>query len=259
MVLIVVLAKLIVAPLASVIALTGAGVSAESGVPTFRAGDDAIWNTVDARKFDITYFRKAPKSFWKNLKPFRDSFSEIQPNTGHRALAEMEALGFLRMVITQNVDGLHQAAGSKKVIEVHGNLRNVVCLSCNLRFPVEGRSWGRVPLCPECGAVLKPDAVLFGEALPMKNFKKGLKAFQSCDVLLLIGTSGAIPPVNQAPQLAKDNGAKIIEFNPEPTPFTVSVTDIFLEGKAGPTLYAIVEGLRKSKPAKNKRGKQVDA
>ncbi len=226
-----------------VIALTGAGVSAESGVPTFRAGDDAIWNTVDARKFDLAYFTKHPKGFWMNLKPFRDSFANVQPNTGHRALAEMEALGFLRLIITQNVDGLHQAAGSKKVIEVHGNLRNVVCLSCKVRFPVEGQSWGKVPECPECGAVMKPDAVLFGEALPMKDFKTGLKAFQSCDVLLLVGTSGAIPPMNQAPQLAKDHGAKIIEINPESTPFTDTVTDIFLQGEAGRILYDLVVSL----------------
>jgi len=242
-----------------VVAMTGAGISAESGIPTFRAADDAIWNTVDARKFDIEYFRKYPKGFWRNLQPFRSSFKNVQPNTGHRALAEMEALGKLRMVITQNVDGLHQAAGSKKVLEAHGNLRNVVCLSCNLRFPVEGRSWGKLPECPECGAVLKPDAVLFGETLPMKVFNKGLKAFQSCDVLLLVGTSGEIPPMNQAPQWAKDNGAKIIEVNPEPTLFTESVTDIFLEGKAGPILFALAQGLHETKLTKKNRGKQVDA
>jgi NAD-dependent deacetylase len=231
-----------------VVALTGAGMSEESGVPTFRFGDHPIWETVDPTKFTLDYFKTEPEGFWKNLRPLRGVLVGIRPNAGHYALADMERRGFLKQVITQNFDGLHEEAGSRDVIEVHGNLRNLVCLPCKRSYPAGDLAQKtKAPRCERCGEVLKPDTVLFGEKLSIKTWNKAVKAAKSCDVLLLIGTSGQIPPACWLPAMAREKGARIVEVNTEPTMFpevgkdvSSLSPDVFVRGKAGEVLPALL-------------------
>ncbi|MBN1595442.1 NAD-dependent deacylase [candidate division FCPU426 bacterium] len=212
---------------------TGAGISVESGIPPFR-GPDGLWQKVDPVIFDIHFFRQHPLKTWEILSAgFLDQLDQAQPNAAHLALAQMENTGMITTVITQNIDGMHQRAGSQQVLEFHGNVQLAVCLSCGRRAARRDLSLTSLPpRCPECGGIFKPDCVFFGEPIPEPAQSRSFQeAFQS-DCFLLIGTSGEIMPACMIPTLAKQQGAKIIEINLEPSLYTHSITDCFLPGRA---------------------------
>ena len=227
-----------------VTAFTGAGISVESGIPPFR-GKDGLWSKYNPIVLDIDYFQNNPKESWLVIKEiFYDFFGEAKPNKAHFALAELEQLGILKSIITQNIDNLHQEAGSKEVYEFHGTSRNLVCTSCSKKIQAEEIDLSVLPpKCNVCGTVLKPDFVFFGEQIPepanTNSFGEGEKA----DVFLLIGTTGEIMPASLIPHQAKRNGAKIIEVNVERTKFTESITDVFVKGKATEVLTNILNNI----------------
>lgn len=224
-----------------IVAFTGAGISAESKIPTFR-GDDGIWNKYSPQLLEINSFLANPVPSWKAIKEiFYDKFSKAQPNDAHFALAELERMGKLRSIITQNIDNLHQKAGSKNVIEFHGNSQNLVCLKCNRTFSIAEIDLGLVvPKCKVCSGTLKPDFVFFGENIVQKVHNQALREAQLCDLMLIIGTSGEVFPAALIPENAKFYGAKIVENNTKPSNYTDSIVDIFIEGRASKIMREIV-------------------
>jgi NAD-dependent deacetylase len=226
------------------IALTGAGISAESGIDTFR-GADGLWSKYDLEEYaTIDAFRRDPGKCWELLGEMNRVIRQSGPNPAHTALASLEEMGYLKAVITQNIDGLHQAAGSKEVFEFHGNDRHLVCLDCGRNYEADEKiDQGMPPRC-DCGSVLKPDLVLFGEGIPQEVMSRSFMAAQACDCMLVVGTSAVVYPAAQLPLIAKDRGAHIIEINPEPSNLTSYVTDIFLQGKGGDVLPGIVARLK---------------
>lgn len=224
------------------IALTGAGISVASGIPAFR-GMGGLWEKYDPDEYaTIDAFRANPGKVWKMIKEFKEVIERARPNPAHLALARLEQLGFLRTVITQNVDGLHQEAGNANVIEFHGNSRQAVCLACGKKYPNARLDLETLPPhCFSCGGVLKPDAVFFGEPIPREALTRAREEAQSCRVVLVVGTSAVVEPAASIPYLARRAGAAIIEVNPERALFS----DIFLPGPAEeilPSLAAEVTG-----------------
>jgi NAD-dependent deacetylase len=229
------------------IALTGAGISAESGIDTFR-GPDGLWSKYDLAEYaTIDAFRRDPEKVWKLLGEMNRVIRQSAPNAAHEALADLEDMGYLEAVITQNIDSLHQAAGNKKVFEFHGSDRQLVCLDCGRRFETDERTARGMPPRCDCGSVLKPDLVLFGEGIPPEVMAQSYAAAETCGCMLVVGTSAVVYPAAQLPLIAKEGGAKIIEINPEPSNLTSFVTDIFLQGRGGDILPGIVAQLKESK------------
>lgn len=218
-------------------AFTGAGISVESGIPPFR-GPEGLWSKYDPQVLDIDYFHQYPYESWKVIKEiFYDFFSGAEPNPAHKALATMEKNGLLSAIVTQNIDNLHQKAGSKKVIEYHGNSQKLICPHCQKQFTPDETDLNNLPpVCPEDGNVLKPDFVFFGEPIPPAAHLRSSEESQNAEVFLLIGTTGEVMPAAMIPKFAKENGATIIEINPEESHYTNQITDIFLKGKAGEIL-----------------------
>ena len=214
-------------------AFTGAGISVESGIPSFR-GEGGLWNKYDPKVLDLQYFLEDPSGSWAVIKElFYDFFNSARPNKAHLVLARMEREGMLGRTITQNIDNLHQEAGSGMVFEFHGNTKNLRCLHCHRLYKAGQISLDHFPpTCRECGGILKPDFVFFGEAIPQLPLAAAYEAASLSDVFLIIGTTGEVMPANQIPVMAKQYGAKIIEVNPEPSNYTKEITDIFLQGKA---------------------------
>lgn len=230
------------------VALTGAGISVESGIPAFR-GAQGMWERFDPTEYaTIGAFLADPEKVWKMLSLMMEVFLRAVPNTAHRELAELERIGLLRSVITQNVDGLHQAAGSGKVIEYHGNAFELVCLVCWKRYPSRTKILEGMPPRCECGSVLKPDLVLFGEPIPWTAQEQAESEARSAGVLLVVGTSAQVSPACDIPALARRGGAVVVEINPERTPLTRSVTDIHIRENAGAALGAILDEIRRLPP-----------
>ena len=226
-----------------VVALTGAGISVESGIPDFRS-PGGLWSRFDPLEYaHIAAFRRSPAKVWVLLKELDATLSRARPNAAHLALAELEARGLLAGVITQNVDNLHQAAGSVNVIEYHGNAHRFVCLDCARPFLREDLDFARVPLYCGCGGLIKPDVVFFGEPIPAAAQAAAVQLASTCDLLLIIGTSGEVAPANFLPFIARDHGALIVENNLEPTHLTHTVTDHFLPGPAGEMWPRVVQAL----------------
>jgi len=224
-------------------AFTGAGISVESGIPPFR-GENGIWNKYDPKIFDIDYFTSNPKDDWKLIyEVFYETILKAEPNPAHFALAEMEKAGKLKAIITQNIDNLHQKAGSKNVIEFHGNTRNTVCMRCGKIYQVKDLDMSNLPPRCECGGLLKPDFVFFGEPIPEKALQASMDEVKNADVFLVIGTTGVIYPAGQIPVLAKQNGATIIEINIQPSEYTDNITDVFIKGKASEVLQELKNGI----------------
>ena len=214
------------------IALTGAGISAESGIPTFRS-KGGLWNDYDPAIYAaLDTFLKDPSKYWSIRGKFIRNYNSYIPNEGHNTLARLERDGILKCIITQNIDGLHRKAGSEKVLEIHGSLRESYCISCTREYIAPDIPDGDVPLCA-CGGVLKPNTVLFGEQLPEGVLEEARLQAESCDVMLLIGTSAVVYPAAYLPVLAKRNGATVIEINIEGS---FNDSDILLEDKAGTAL-----------------------
>ncbi len=218
---------------------TGAGISVESGIPPFR-GDDGLWAKYDPIILDLDFYHQHTQESWPVIKElFYDFFGKAKPNLAHQILAKWEKQGFVEEIITQNIDNLHQEAGSKKVFEFHGTAQRFICSKCNALYKVsEVQLQEQAPHCEknQCGGLLKPDFIFFGEGIPQRAYEASRYAAQNSDVFILIGTTGEIMPASQIPMIAKQNGAKIIEINISDSNFTHQITDIFLEGKASEIL-----------------------
>ncbi len=223
--------------------LTGAGISAESGVPTFR-GNDGLWKKFRAEELaTVDAFMDNPALVWEWYLFRRDLMSKVEPNPGHYALVELENLFNDFTLITQNVDGLHRRAGSKNILELHGNITLNKCFDCGKAF--EGTvdiSLGELPKCA-CGGKIRPDVVWFGELLPAAAINKAFEASQEAEVFLSIGTSAIVHPAASLPVEAKRHGACLVEINLDPTPLT-ALADYAYQGKSGEILPQIVERLK---------------
>ena len=231
------------------IAFTGAGISVESGIPAFR-GSQGLWEKYDPEEYaHIVSFRSDPDKVWSMLKEMFSLIFDAKPNPAHTGLAELERMGLLSSVVTQNVDGLHQRAGSRKVIEFHGSNRTLSCLKCSTKIESAGMTKEDLPpRCPRCSSLLKPDLVFFGEEIPWEAQADSGSEAESCTALLIIGTSAVVYPAAAIPYTAKGNGSKIIEINLEPTPFTAGISDYLIKGSAGEVIPAIVEEIKKRSP-----------
>lgn len=226
-----------------IVVLTGAGVSAESGMPTFR-GEDGWWRNYRAEELATPHaFAKDPKLVWEWYDMRRKIIHDCLPNPAHDTIAEMEKYFDEFRLITQNVDGLHDRAGSKNIIELHGNLWRVRCEEEGKKFDFMEVPLKDVPPKCKCGALIRPDVVWFGEAMPVQETEAAFQAAQSCNVLFVIGTSGIVQPAASIPMVAKQSGAKLIEVNLDPTPFS-SLADFSLLGKAGETLPKLWEFIK---------------
>ena len=230
-----------IAQSARTIAVTGAGISAESGIPTFR-GAEGVWAKYPPEEYaTLDAYEQNPDKVWAFWAELAQSLGDCQPNPGHRALVELEAMGLLASVITQNVDNLHQAAGSRRVIEYHGNARWIVCPRCRHRDPLDLTQHADSPPYCFCGTVMKPDVVMFGEMIPSQALVESARLAETCQVMIVVGTSAQVYPAARLPMLAKQHGAYVIEANTEITDFTNVITDAFLHGPAGETLPKLVE------------------
>ncbi len=229
------------------VAFTGAGISVESGIPTFR-GKDGIWNKVDPEYFELSYFYQNPPKAWELREEAFGAIMRAKPNAAHLALAELEKMGLLKSIITQNIDSLHHKAGNKVVYEYHGNNRLAVCIECGRKYETEKLDLSDLPpRCPVCGGVLKPDFVFFGEAIPADVAAASEREARKADVMLVIGTTGIIYPASLIPITAKQHGAKLVEVNIEPSNYTGEYTDIFLQGKATEVMSALLDEVKKLK------------
>jgi NAD-dependent deacetylase len=224
-----------------VVALTGAGVSVESGIPPFR-GKGGLWEKIDPMEFaHIDSFMRNPAKVWNVLiREMKDIVDMARPNEAHKGLAKLEKIGILQTVITQNVDGLHQMAGNTDVIEFHGNFAWQKCLDCSKKIETFKISLAEIPPRCSCGGILRPDCVFFGEMIPPEHLMRSRKVSYECDIMLVLGTSALVQPAAYMPVIAKDSGAVVIEINPESTPLTGSISDYIIKGNAGAVMKAIV-------------------
>ena len=233
------------------VVLTGAGVSKESGIPTFRDALDGLWAQFDPQQLATPRaFRRNPKLVWDWYQYRRELLAEARPNPAHRAIAEIETVLPQLVVITQNIDGLHAAAGSSDVITLHGDIRRNKCFANCQGDPtlidVAALAWDREhgpPRCPHCGAWVRPDVVWFEEMLPAVALERAYDLSHATDLMLVVGTSGVVQPAASLPFAAKQHGATIVEVNPEMTSITL-IADWHLSGQAGAILPLIVAALR---------------
>jgi len=228
-----------------VVAFTGAGISVESGIPPFR-GENGLWNTYNPDYFHIDYFYSNPEDSWRLIKKlFYEFYGKVSPNAAHLALARMERHKLLQAVITQNIDNLHQEAGSGIVVDFHGNLQHLVCTKCSRKSRFTDIDPAQaVPVCPSCGGILKPDIIFFGEQISPGVRREAFRQAEESDVLLVIGTTGEVMPASMIVSFAKESGADIIEVNTTPSLYTHGLTGIFLQGKATEQMTALLEALR---------------
>jgi len=232
------------------VVLSGAGISKESGVPTFRDAQDGLWSRYDPQELATpAAFRRNPDLVWSWYMYRANLVSSAAPNPGHFALAELETVIPKIVILTQNVDGLHEQARSNDIIELHGRLGRWKCFAncrgtptvidlAQIEYDAE-----HAPKCPYCTDRLRPDVVWFGEQLPTNALDRALEVAQQCDVMLVVGTSGVVEPAASLPQIARSAEAKVIEVNPEPSMITADA-NFFLQGKSGEILPALVEAVR---------------
>ncbi len=220
--------------------LTGAGISAESGVPTFR-GKNGLWNNYPVDKLaTIDALENNPKLFWQFYRWRRDLLKKIKPNLGHYSLVDIENYFEDFTLITQNVDDLHHKAGSTNILELHGNITFNRCTSCNHLSKVESSVMeNEVEKCDKCGGLVKPDIVLFGEALNPKILAKAQELSATCEVFFSIGTSALVEPAASLPYIAKGNGAYVVEINPEKTAISDDMDEV-IRGEASKVLTQLV-------------------
>lgn len=198
-----------------IVFVTGAGVSQESGIPTFR-GKDGLWRNYDAMKLaSIDAFYDNPKLIWEWYNERRKNIFSAEPNLGHKVIAELEKFTKV-VVLTQNIDGLHQRAGSTEVLELHGSIVKIKCTSCDFKSEISTEFVDIPPLC-KCGNILRPDVIWFGESLPQDVWQQAIIHASICDVMIIVGTSLVVSPANTLPIYAKQNNAILIEINPEKT------------------------------------------
>ncbi len=221
------------------VVLTGAGISAESGVPTFR-GSDGLWNSYRAEELATPEaFARDPKLVWEWYEWRRGLVAQTSPNPGHLALVELERSSPGFTLITQNVDGLHDLAGSTHPLKLHGDIWEVRCSSCSYRGVNRDVPLGQIPLKCECGALLRPNIVWFGESLPADVLEQAWADSEQADLFLVVGTSALVHPAASLPLVAKRSGASVVEINLEPTAISDQV-DISLMGKSGELLPQLI-------------------
>jgi NAD-dependent deacetylase len=221
------------------VVLTGAGISTESGIPDFRSAE-GIWAKYDPLEVaHIDAFRRDPGRVWEFYALRLEALASAEPNAGHLALAALEEEGFVRAVVTQNVDGLHARAGSQEIVEVHGSLREAECIHCGVRVPMSD-AVARLPLppCPECGEILKPGVVMFGEMLPATAIERAQQLAAEARLLLVVGSSLEVYPVAGLPQETLAAGGAVAIVNRGPTPWDARA-DVVIDGSAGETLSAL--------------------
>jgi NAD-dependent deacetylase len=227
-----------------VTALTGAGASIESGIPPFR-GKGGLWEKYDPMEVaHIDSFLQDPVKVWNLLiKDMKDVIDRAKPNDCHKGLVKLEELGKLQTVITQNIDGLHQMAGNTDVIEFHGTFAWQRCMECNTHVETRRVDISTIPPRCDCGGILRPNAVFFGEMIPQEALWRSRQVATDCDVMLVIGTSAVVQPAALMPVVAKESGAKIIEINPENTLLTGDISDYLIKGPAGDVMNRIMANL----------------
>ncbi len=225
-----------------IVFVTGAGISQESGIPTFR-GNDGLWRNYDAMKLaTIDAFYDNPKLVWEWYNERRQNIFAAEPNLGHKAIAELEKFSKV-IVLTQNIDGLHQIAGSSKVLELHGSIVKIKCPVCDYKDEILTEFSDIPPLC-KCGNILRPDVVWFGEGLPQDVWEEAITHANSCDVMIIAGTSLVVSPANTLPIYAKQNNAILIEINPDETIMTEDM-DISIRSTSATALPELVSVFKK--------------
>jgi NAD-dependent deacetylase len=228
--------------------LTGAGSSTQSGIPDFRSAKSGLWQRYDPFEVaSLSSFRTHPEKFFNWLRPLADEIYHAQPNAAHIAIARLEKMGYIQYIITQNIDGLHQKAGAKNLIEVHGSLRTLTCVQCfrqedTANVIARYLEMGDPPHCPVCNGILKPDVILFGEQLPAKAWLKANQVVKKCDLMLVAGSSLEVMPVANLPMQAIENGAHLIIINHSHTYLDVRA-DVVIWEDVTKILPAIVKSL----------------
>ena len=232
----------------SVVFLTGAGISADSGVPTFR-GKDGLWNDRDVKELATPQaLENETEEFWKFYNWRREMLKDIKPNLAHYALVDMEKIFGEFDLITQNVDNLHIAAGSQRILELHGNITRSYCTKCGKKEQIDLKTvkTDEVPHCASCGGIMRPDVVLFGEALDRSILSKAQEISAQCELFFSVGTSSLVEPAASLPYIAKANGSYLVEINTEKTPLSDVVNESILGNAAKilPYLVMILERIR---------------
>lgn len=229
-----------------VLAFTGAGASVESGIPPFR-GPGGLWESVNPDFIEIDRFHRAPKECWQKIKRiFYDFWGKADPNPGHFAIADLQKAGVVFSIVTQNIDGLHQRAGAKNVVEFHGTMDRLECGRCAFSAPASRELLEPdLPTCPECGSVLKPAFVFYGEAIPENALTQAFADAQSAECVLVVGTTGEVMPACRIPVEAKRRGAVVVEVNPDVSAFSHGVADCSIRGKAGEVLPVLRDEIMK--------------
>jgi NAD-dependent deacetylase len=231
------------------IALTGAGISTPSGIPDFRSPGSGLWERANPMKVASLYaFRRHPKAFYDWMRPLARTLVEAEPNPGHLALTRLEAAGYLQAVITQNIDNLHQEAGSREVLEVHGHVRSATCIEC---YRVESANGlirefletGQIPRCPDCDGPLKPDVVLFGEQLPADVVNAAMAHVNAADLMLIAGSSLEVVPVSQLPLRVHRQGGRLIVVN-ETATYVDDAAEVVIHDDVARVLPRIAEACR---------------
>ena len=226
-----------------VVIMTGAGISAESGIPTFREAQTGLWSRYNPEELATPQaFKAHPKLVWDWYTWRKEIISKSKPNPGHYAIVELEKSVKEFTLITQNIDGLHKEAGSKTLIELHGNIFRTKCQEENKFVTVESNPDQSPPVCPSCGSFLRPDVVWFSESLPSKELHSAYSAAASCDIFFSIGTSGIVQPAASLPVIAKRNKSLLIEINPNKTHLT-PIMDYSFNGSAGELLPILIDQL----------------
>ncbi|MBZ0294474.1 MAG: Sir2 family NAD-dependent protein deacetylase [Anaerolineae bacterium] len=239
----------IIAEARHLIAFTGAGISTDSGIPDFRSPECGLWNNTDPMKVASLYgFRQNPQDFYDWVHPLVKLTIAAQPNNAHMVLAQLERYGYLKGIITQNIDMLHTRAGSQVVYELHGHFREATCTCCFKRYPAEPiihrfMDDGLVPTCPACDGVLKPNVILFGEQLPAQTFMDARDAMAKADAVLVVGSSLEVAPAGDLPMQAARRGARLIIINLQPTEADHLATMI-IRGDASTVLSGMIQQLQ---------------
>jgi NAD-dependent deacetylase len=227
------------------VALTGAGISTPSGIPDFRSADSGLWDQADPFAVaSISAFQRSPQGFYDWIRPLARLMEQAQPNPAHHALARLESAGLLKSIITQNIDGLHQRAGSGRVHEVHGHIREATCIRCCQTVSTDGLigpflDSGEVPRCL-CGGVLKPNVILFGEQLPAEAVAAARQDAAACDLMLVAGSSLEVAPVADIPSTDVGHGARVIIVNHQPT-YLDETADVVIHHDVAEVLPRLVE------------------
>jgi NAD-dependent deacetylase len=220
------------------VVLTGAGISTPSGIPDFRSEGTGLWSRDEPLEVaSLSTFRTAPERFFKWFRPLMGQMFFANPNAAHTALAQLEQADRIKTIITQNIDGLHQKAGSKCVLETHGTMRTLTCTSCYQKYEAEFylkpfMEEGKIPVCTRCYGILKPDVILFGEQLPHDSWVQAQRAARQCDLILVAGSSLEVLPVAGLPMQALDRGAHLIVVNNTPTYINVRADVVILRDVA---------------------------